>query len=162
MTGAVRIHDDGVLRMLDGAPLRRRVVVAPTTLVLTGEKVAERQAGTSEAPGLVAWRQDGEVRAVLRTAGFLPNGDFSGIASITVYGCRPGTLDVTILGKSGDPIEARVDELGATPSMLETPAGEARTHHISAPPYANGRRTCLFELVNTGFAGTTTITFTPR
>ena len=162
VTPAVRIGADGILRTLDGAPLRRRVVVAPKPLVFAGEKVAEHQAGTSEAPGLVAWRQDGDIRAVLRTGGFLPNGDFSGIASITVYRCRPGTLDVTILGKSGDPIEARVDELGASPSMLETPAGEARTHHISAPPYANGTTTCLFELVNPGFAGTTTITFTPR
>ena len=162
VTRAVRIGDEGVVRTLDGEPLRRSVVVTPSTVQLAGEKVAERQAGTSEAPGLVAWRPDGDVRVVLRTGGFLPNGDFSGIASITVFGCRPGTLDVTILGKTGDPIEARVDELGATPSRLDTPAGTATTHHIEAPPYANGTRPCLFELVNPGYAGTTTIGFTPR
>ena len=72
------IGDDGVLRTRDGAPLERPLVVAPTTLTLAGEKVAERPAGTSETPGLVAWRPDGDVRAVLRTDGFLPNGDFTG------------------------------------------------------------------------------------
>ena len=48
-------------------------------------------------------------RVVLRRDGFMPNGDFSGAARITVYGCRQGTLDVTILGKTGDPVRAFVD-----------------------------------------------------
>ncbi len=113
----------------------------------------------SETPGLVAWRPDGPVRVVLRTAGFLPNGDFTGKASVTVFACRPGTLDVTVLGKSGDPVEARVD--GIAVAQLETPPEEAETHRIPAPPYSDGTRACGFELETPGYAGTTTIVFTP-
>ena len=107
----------------------------------------------------MAWRPEQPVRVALRTEGFLPNGDFSGTARITVYACRQGTLDVTVLGKSGDPIEARVD--GFAVRQLDTPNGAAMTYHIPAPPYANGTRPCVFELENSGYAGTTTIAFSP-
>ena len=154
------LPDDGILRTRDGRPLTRAVVVAPSTLTLAGEKVAERPAGLSETPGLAAWRQDGPVRVVLRTAGFLPNGDFSGKVAITVFACRPGTLDVTVLGKSGDAVEARVD--GIAVARLETPAEDAETHRIPSPPYSDGTRACGFELETPGYAGTTKIVFTPR
>ena len=71
----------------------------------------------------------------------------------------PGTLYITVIGKTGDPIKAYVD--GFEVGTLETPAGEAATHSILAPPYADGTRLCLFDLVTEGFAGTTTIDFRP-
>ena len=124
-----------------------------------GERAAERQAGDSEAQGFVAWRTKGPVRVLLRREGFLPNGDFTGTALVTVYGCRPGTLDLTILGKTGNPVDVRVD--GITVAHLETAAGDAVTHHVAAPPYADGSRRCVFDLENPGYAGSTTIAFTP-
>ena len=33
--------------------------------------------------------------------------------------------------------------------------GQAVTHHIAAPPYADGSRPCVFELENPGYAGST-------
>jgi len=160
VTTPVAVGPDGVLRTVGNAALERPLVVAPSTLRIAGEEVAARPAGDSEAPGLVAWRPEVPVRVVLRTDGFLPNGDFTGTAAVTVYACRPGTLDVTILGKSGDPVEARVD--GVDVALLETPSDTARTHRIPAPPDADGKRPCVFELVNPGYAGSTTIVFTPR
>jgi len=157
---AVTLEQDGVLRTASGATLDRPLVVAPSTVTLVGEKVAERQAGDSEAYGLAAWRPQQPVRIEVRTEGFLPNGDFSGTARVTVYACRPGTLDVTILGKTGQPIRAVVD--GIPVAELETPAGAAVTHRIPAPPGADGSRACVFALENPGYAGSTTIAFTPR
>jgi hypothetical protein len=159
ITGSVGIGPDGTLATASGAELVRPLVVTPSTITLVGSKVAERQAGDSEAYGLVAWRPEQPVRVALRTEGFLPNGDFSGTARVTVYACPQGTLDVTILGKTGDPIEPRVD--GFAVRRLDTPSGAAKTHRIPAPPYADGTRPCVFELENPGYAGTTTITFTP-
>jgi hypothetical protein len=156
----VDVDEAGVVRTADGEPLERRLVVAPSTYTLAGEKVAERLAGDSETYGLAAWRVDGPVKVVLRVEGILPNGDFGGTASVTVYGCRRGTLDVTILGKTGDPVDARID--GITIARLETPPETAVTHRIPAPPYADGARTCVFELANPGYAGSTTIAFAPR
>jgi hypothetical protein len=158
-TAGVELGEDGVLRTGDGEPLHRAVVVAPSTIVLAGEKLAERAAGDSETYGLAAWRPEEPVRVERKIDGLLPNGDFGGTARVTVFACRPGTLDVTILGKSGHPIRALVD--GLEVATLETPAGEAATHSIPAPPYADGSRPCIFDLENAGFAGTTTIIFTP-
>lgn len=159
VTASVRIAPDGTLVTAAGEALARSVVVAPSTITLAGSTIAARPAGDSEAYGLVAWRPEQPVRVALHIEGLLPNGDFSGTARITVYPCRRGTLDVTVLGKSGNPIEARVDGLAV--GRLDTPSGTAATHRIPAPPYANGTRPCVFELANPGYAGTTTIVFSP-
>jgi hypothetical protein len=156
---SVELGDDGTLRDADGLPLERRVVIAPTTMTLAGEKLVERPAGDSETYGLAAWRTDGTVRILTSIDGFFPNGDFGGVAHVTVYACRQGILELTILGKTGDPIDVRVD--GVIVTSLETPAEEAVTHRIAAPPYADGSRACVFELDNPGYAGSTTVAFSP-
>ena len=158
-TRPVSAGEDGVLRTRDGRPLDRPVVVAPDTLTLAGEPLQARPQGDSEAPGLTVWRLEQPARIVLSRVGFLPNGDFVHKAQITVYKCRPGTLDVTILGKSGEPIRAFVD--GIQVATLETPAGESAVHRIPTPPYADGTHACGFELQTEGYAGSTTIVFTP-
>ena len=76
-----------------------------------------------------------------------------------VYGCRQGTLDVTILGKTGDRSPRASTESWSRSSRH--PPEEAVTHRIPAPPYADGTRSCVFELDNPGYAGSTTITFVP-
>jgi hypothetical protein len=157
--GRVELADDGVLRTPDGDELDRPLVVAPDSVMLAGDPVAAHPVGDSEVPGLVAWRAETPVRVVLSRTGFQPNGDFTGRAQITVYACRPGTLDVTVLGKTGAPIEAFVD--GIQVATLETPAGAAAVHRIPAPPYADGTHACGFELQTSGLAGSTTIVFTP-
>jgi hypothetical protein len=157
--GRVELAADGVLRTPDGDELDRPVVVAPDSVMLAGEPVAAHPVGDSEVPGLVAWRTETPVRVVLSRTGFQPNGDFTGRAQITVYACRPGSLDVTVLGKTGAPIEAFVD--GIQVATLETPPGTAAVHRIPAPPYADGTHACGFELQTTGLAGSTTIIFKP-
>lgn len=158
-TASVEVGDDGVVRTVDGAELERTLVVAPETVVLAGEALAARPAGDAEVPGLVAWRPEEPVRVVLRRDGFMPNGDFTGSARITVYGCRPGALEVTILGKTGEPVRAFVD--GIEVATLETPAGTSQIHRIPAPPYSDGTHACGFELQSDGLAGSTTIVFKP-
>ncbi|HET9243996.1 MAG TPA: glycosyltransferase family 39 protein [Gaiella sp.] len=160
VTPVLDVTDEGVLVKSDGTPLEREVVVAPSTITLAGEKLAERRVGLSETGGLVAWRTFGPVRLLMRVDGLLPNGDFTGAVRLTLYDCQPGTLDVTILGKSGHPVRAWVD--GLERPTLETPAGLAATHHIAAPAYANGSKPCVYDLETDGFAGTTTIGFTPK
>jgi hypothetical protein len=159
VTASVEIGDDGVLRTSSGDALQRRVVVAPSTVRLAGEKLAEHPARDSVTYGLTAWRPDVPVRVVQKVDGFLPNGDFGGTARITVFACGQGTLYVTVIGKTGDPIRAYVDGFEIDP--LETPAEQAVTHEILAPPYANGTAPCHFDLANEGYAGTTTIDFRP-
>jgi hypothetical protein len=157
ISSSVVLGDDGLLRDADDEPVARGLVLAPTTYTLDGEQVAERVAGDSQTYGMAAWRTSGPLRVLTSVDGFLPNGDFGGLAHVTVYACGPGNLEVTILGKTGDPIVARVD--GVVVETLRTPAEEAVTHSIAAPPYADGKRACVFELDNPGYAGSTTIRF---
>jgi len=158
-TPTASVGDDGVLRSADGNPIVRPVVVAPDGMMIAGTRVAERSQGDGDAPGLVAWRPQEPVRIELTRSGFLPNGDFTRNAQVTVYACRPGTLDVTILGKSGDPVRASVD--GIQVATLQTPAGQSAIHRIPTPPYADGTHACGFQLDTDGFAGSTAIVFTP-
>jgi hypothetical protein len=158
-TVSVELGDDGILRTPDGAELARPLIVAPDTVTLAGDAVAARPAGDSEVPGLTAWRPEVPVRVEMRRDGLRPNGDFSGSVKITVYGCRPGTLDVTILGKSGAPVRAFVD--GIQVATLRTPAGTSAVHRIPAPPYADGTHACGYELRTDDLAGSTTIVFEP-
>jgi hypothetical protein len=158
-TMPVDVGADGVLRTPDGNEFSRPLVVAPETVMLSGDAVASRAAGDSEVPGLAVWRPEDPVRLEMRRDGFMPNGDFTGSAQITVYGCRPGTLDVTILGKSGDPVRAFVD--GIRVATLRTAAGTSAVHKIPAPPYSDGTHACGYELQTDGLAGSTAIVFTP-
>ena len=66
---------------------------------------------------------------------------------------------MTVLGKSGDPIEARVD--GFAVRQLDTPTGEASDVPHPRAAVRDGTRPCVFELENPGYAGTTTIAFSP-
>jgi hypothetical protein len=154
------VGDDGVLRAADGRSIERSLVVAPDSMMIAGTRIAERPQGDGDAPGLVAWHPQEPLRIELQRSGFLPNGDFTHGAQITVYGCRPGTLDVTILGKTGDPVRASVD--GIQVATLQTPAGGSAIHRIPTPPYADGTHACGFQLDTDGYAGTTTIVFTPK
>ncbi len=154
------VGDDGVLRSADGRALERPLVVAPDSMTIAGTRVAQRPQGDGDAPGLVVWRPQEPVRVELQRSGFLPNGDFTHEAQITVYACRPGTLDVTILGKTGDPVRAFVD--GIRVATLRTPAGGSAIHRIPTPPYSDGTHACGVELQTDGYAGTTTVVFTPR
>ena len=92
VTPSVEVGDDGVVRTADGGTLDRQVVVAPSTVVLAGEKVAERGVDDSEAHGLTAWRTR-RARFASRVAsrGCSNDSDFSGRARITVFACEPGT-----------------------------------------------------------------------
>jgi len=154
------VGDDGVLRSPDGRSIERPLVVAPDSMMIAGTRVAERPQGDGDAPGLVAWHPQEPVRVELQRSGFLPNGDFTYGAQITVYACRPGTLDVTILGKTGDPVRASVD--GIQVATLQTPAGGSAIHRIPTPPYADGTHACGFQLDTDGYAGTTAIVFAPK
>jgi Dolichyl-phosphate-mannose-protein mannosyltransferase len=158
-TPSVEIAEDGTLRTADGGALEPSVIVAPSTYRFDGEMLAERQVGVSESPGLTAWRIDGPARVRMKIEGLLPNGDVTGSPRITLYECEQGTLDLTIIGKSGDPIGVSID--GIAVGSLATPNGQVVKHRVPTPPYADGTRPCKFGFETQGLAGSTSIVFSP-
>ena len=164
VTPAVELGDDGVLRTADGGPLRpagrRRAVDARRSRARRSPSGRRRQQRDVRVDGVAAGRA--RCASLRRVEGLLPNGDFSGPRhGSRSIACRPGTLDVT------DPRQDRRSDLARTSTGSRSrrsrrrPRSRRRTR-IPAPPYADGTRPCIFELENPGYAGTTTIDFTPR
>jgi hypothetical protein len=158
VTGTLR-GSDGVVVDGAGTPLDRAEVVAPATVVLAGTKVAEAPAGVAESVGLVLWRVNGPIRIRQRTRGLLPNGDITEGAVVIVPACRSGALLVTLLGKSGAPIDARVN---GVPVRTIIPApGAVVDASIHTPPGVDGNGPCVFELHTDDLVGTTRVEFLP-
>jgi hypothetical protein len=146
--------------LLDAAdrPLAPGYLVAPSAVVPVGEKLAEAPV-TSTQPGAALWRVEPPLRLRQRVEGLNPNGDFNGLARISVFGCEPGSLELTLLGKDGQPVEVRVD---GVPIETITPAPDTVWEgSVPSPPYADGESRCVYELESDGLVGSTRLEFVP-
>ena len=149
---------DGELRLAGGRPLAAPLAVAPSGLLLEGEKLAEVPP-TSIQPGAALWRAASPLRVRQRVDGLNPNGDFGRPIRVTVYACAPGALELTLIGKSGAPVDVAVDGLPVT--TIRAPADAVWQGSVPAPPYADGTFACTFELDPGGLVGSTRIEFVP-
>jgi hypothetical protein len=148
----------GVVAWQNGAPLVRHLVAAPETLTLRGSRVAQRPGTGGEVPRLVVWRVDGIVRVALQRIGFEPDGSVAGRATVVVPACRPGTLELTLLGRAGGTVDVTVNGLAGR--SVTVPAATVLRLRVPAPDYADGRNTCVFG-VRAADVGTTRIAFLP-
>jgi hypothetical protein len=76
---------------------------------------------------------------------------------VIVYACRPGRLELTLLGKSGGHIAIRANGIPRK-AVAPVPGGLAQVA-IAAPPNVDGSTSCVFELSPSGLAGSTRIAF---
>jgi hypothetical protein len=155
----VELEPDGLLRTASGRPFQPTLVAAPTEFELAGERIAQTPRST-DLTGVTLWRPARPLRLLMSRSGFKPNGDVVGKAQITVYACGPGRLELTLLGKQGTPIELRVN--GLTWERPSIPSGTVWNGSLPAPPEADGRSLCVFEVVSPGLVGSTTIEFVPE
>ena len=156
---SLELGRDGLLRTPDGRAFERSLVAAPTDFDLAGERIAQAPRSTDLA-GITLWRAERPLRVLMSRTGVQPNGDVVGTAQITVYACGPGQLELTLLGKQGTPIELRVD--GLTWTRPRVASGTVWTGSVPAPPEADGRSICVFELVSPGLVGSTRLEFVRR
>jgi hypothetical protein len=156
----VSMRFDGLLLRVDGTRLGAALVVIPADLTAVGEQIAATGRAT-DLPGLSLWRLHPPARIKLRKRGFHLNGDLLGDdAEVTVYGCEPGRLEVTLLGKDGTPVDVSVN--GVPRVRRAVPSGEAETLSIPGPADADGRAPCLFRFSSPGLTGSTTIEYVPE
>jgi hypothetical protein len=155
----VRVDDDGLLRAPDGSVLAAPYLLSPSTVSVAGELVAQRLDPVAQTPGWRLWRAEQPPRITTRVVGALPNGDFAPELTAYVPGCKSGALEITFLGKSGDPIGVTVD--GIPWGTIEVPSETAASARIPSPPYADGGHTCVFDFATEGYVGTTRIAFVP-
>jgi uncharacterized membrane protein YjfL (UPF0719 family) len=153
----VGIRRDGALTDVRTAEVSAPYAVMPATLVLAGERVAESPP-TEVAPGSVLWRVEEPLRLISRRSGFSPIGDFRE-ATVVVYQCGPGRLEVTLLGKDGEPIVARVNGFPYDTFELEPPG--SRTVAIRSIGIIESAP-CVFELTSAGLVGSTRVEWIPE
>jgi Dolichyl-phosphate-mannose-protein mannosyltransferase len=155
---AVTIAEDGSILDGRGTSISRHDVLAPSTLTLDGTPIAQLAAGVSKTYGLTLWRIDGPARVTTALgSGFLPNGDFINKARVVVYGCQRGSLEITLLGKSGAPIYSYVN--GANRRTFELPSQATATEVIPAPAYVDGTHPCTYDFETDGLVGSTRVTY---
>ncbi len=152
----LELRPDGVLGRVDGGAFRPALVAAPANFDLAGERLAVAPRST-DLPGLALWRLEQPLRLLTSRSGVQPNGDIVGTAEITVYACGKGRLELTLLGKQGAPIELRAN--GITTARPEIAPDTVWNGIITAPPDADGRSPCVFEVVSPGLVGSTRLEF---
>ncbi len=149
------LRSDGGLRS-SGGHLLSHLVVTPSELELAGEQIGQAPRST-DLSGLSLWRAGRPLRLDTWRTGVQPNGDIVGRAEITAYRCGGGRLELTLLGKQGTPLELRAN--GLTVGRPVIAPDEVWNGTIPAPADADGRTTCLFELVSPGLIGSTRLEF---
>ncbi|MBA3244379.1 MAG: glycosyltransferase family 39 protein [Actinobacteria bacterium] len=138
-------------------PAEAPAVIAPTSVTLVGDRVAEiRQQGLLAA-GLVLWRPESPVRVAEVTTGVLANGDIVEPATMRVFDCTDGRLETTLLGKSGEPVSLRLD--GITRRVVEIPSGGIWRGVLETEPYASEDGVCEFGIASAGLLGSTRLEF---
>jgi hypothetical protein len=142
----------------DGRLLEPAYVTAPTGVLFVGEKLAETPV-TETQPGAALWRVEAPLRLRQRVEGLTPSGDVAGVARVSVFACRPGRLELTVLGKDGGPLAVRVD--GIPLRTIELAPDSLWEGAIPAPRYADGDSRCIYELESAGLVGFTRIEFVP-
>jgi hypothetical protein len=141
-----------------GRTVTADLVAAPSGVLLDGRMVAESPV-TSEHGGSALWRVGSPVRLRQRVEGLNPNGDFARRARVFVFGCDQGALELTLIGKSGEPVDVSVDGFPLT--TIRPRADTLWEGEIPAPPYADGSSQCVYELRAHGLVGSTRIEFVP-
>jgi hypothetical protein len=154
---AVRIRRDGALTVADGSEVSAPWAVVPAGVALAGERVT-LSPPTDVAPGSGLWRVVEPLRLVSRATGFTPVGDFQR-ATVVVYRCGPGVLELTLLGKDGAPVVARVN--GFPNETFEVPPLTNRAVAIRPVGITPGEP-CVFELESAGLVGSTRVAWVPR
>jgi hypothetical protein len=131
-------------------PTRDRYIVATDRHTFFGTPVAQL------APtGLTLWRLDGPTRLSTSESGVLPNGDIVGPATINVYDCRNGRLELTLLPKATKTVQILLDH---QPVLRQAISGEAAHVAVSVPP-SSKPRVCSFTVVPEQLLGSTRIAF---
>jgi hypothetical protein len=144
---------DGLILDEAGHPLRNRLMVVPRGVHPRGEPLAGF-GPSSDQPGLELWRVEPPARIDTWIHGLDPNGDLRRPVTVTIYSCARGRLELTLLGKDGTPVEARVD--GGLVRRIEIAPGEVWNGQVPVVPHG-GRRLCLVELRSAGLVGSTRI-----
>jgi hypothetical protein len=152
------IRPDGRLETAPGADPTVAAIAAPSGTSIVGDELATLPASFEQA-GMSLWRVDPPLRVSRRVLGVKPNGDLYGgsTARVVVFGCGPGELQLTLLGKEGKPTrilwgDRVLAERAIPPGAVWRPA-------VEAPAAATSGGRCVFRIQTDGLVGSTRIEY---
>jgi hypothetical protein len=141
---------DGRLAVLD------RYIVASDRLTFFGSPIAHLAQSGLDVSGLTLWELDGQARLSTVEHNVLPNGDMVGPATVDVYDCRTGSLDLTLLPKATNDLTISFDGL----PVRHVRIGGLQVWHGSIPaPPSSTPRLCRFTIAGGTLLGSTRIAF---
>jgi len=141
---------------LDGAlPITQPYAVANDTITLRGSEIARQDRGPEQDP-LTLWQLDPPARIATATAGILPNGDMPGPATVVVYDCAGGSLNVTLLPKSTRQLVVELDGRQIVSTDL---SGKPSWSESLPVPRSHGPFPCRFTIRGDALLGSTQISF---
>lgn len=155
-TQPVAVRVGGLLLDKTGKRMQPRYVAASSNIILAGTELASYRSAT-DMPGMTLWRADAPLTVRWITSGVQYNGDISGTARVRVPGCAPGHLSLTLLGKSGVPVQISVD--GRRILSVAPAANSAWSGEVPAPADADGTDVCVFDIESPGLIGSTRIEY---
>jgi hypothetical protein len=147
---AVRVAVDG--RM----PIAERYIVAADRLAFVGTPVAHLAQEGLDISGLTLWKLSGPARLSTVKNNVQPNGDMTRPATITVYRCTDGRLELTLIPKATNVVRVLLDGRVVLRQSLR---GLKAWHGAIRVPATSDRPKCTFTIVPTPLLGSTNITF---
>jgi hypothetical protein len=136
-------------------------LAAPANVTVAGDRAAEVP-GTEDQPGIALWRVEQPLRLEQRVTGIRPNGDLHGgeSARVRVFGCGPGRLELTLLGKQGLPTRVLLD--GKVVAERSIPPDGVWRPSVPGPAGPDGTGNCVFTLQTDGLIGSTRVEWVPE
>lgn len=139
-------------------PAAQPYAVAPDRMTFVGTPVAHLPLVNSDVAGLTLWHLTPPARVATIEDGVQPNGDMTRPATISVYDCRRGALELTLLPKATRTLTVLLD--GRVVLRRSIAGHSSWSGSIPVPPSARPRL-CTFQLVPQALLGSTRISFVP-
>lgn len=137
-------------------PTRNRYVVTSTRNTLFGRPVAHLDQTGLDVTGLTLWRTSGPARLATSSSGITPNGDILPIATYSVYDCRHGELELTLLPKLTKVVRIL---LNGRLVLQQNIAGLPSWHATIPVPPSSKPRICAFTIEGQTLLGSTVVDF---
>jgi hypothetical protein len=137
-------------------PITEPYVVASDRHTFVGTPVAHLAQSGLDVSGLTLWRLNEPARLSTVAYDVLPNGDMVGPASIDIYDCTKGRLELTLLPKETKTLRILWDGF---PVLTANVAGQSVWHGSVPVPPSKQARECRMTIVPQGLLGSTRIAF---
>lgn len=137
-------------------PIRERYAVASDRMTFAGTPIAHLAETGLDVSGLTLWQLEEPARLSTVEHDVLPNGDMVGPATVDVYDCTGGRLDLTLLPKATKELTILYDGI----PVLHANLAGLSVWHGSVPVRRSARpRLCLLTIAGGSLLGSTRIDF---